>query len=193
MVINALDGQRSARHPMLTGRLGNGDVYHEHVGAFQNGRRRPGVGLTRGNGIHGERSFGAKDAVGDVTGEPSINAVAVEEDGVGFGSRHGRRSGWNRVRSLEGLGFLGSLALGYSLVALVALVGSLIGSLRPSLVAFVGLAFVACRRGGIRNHGGLRNGRGRRGRRGRRGSNNRSVGLGGRHGKRRMRGDAFSL
>ena len=208
MVINALDGQRAMRHPMLASRLRNGDVHHEHVGAFQNGRRRPGVGLTRRNGIHGECSFDAKDAVGDIAGEPSVNAVAVEENGVGFRSRHRRRSGRNRVRSMEGLEFLGSLALGLrsSLVALVgslvALVGRLVARLVARIVArivaFVGLAFVACRHGGLGSR--CRSSRGRRGHRGgrgRRGGDNGSVGLGGGgHGENEQgnaRGCLFSL
>ena len=181
MVINALDGQRTVRHPMRAGRLRNGDVHHEHVGAFQNGRRRPGVGLTRRNGIHGERPFGAKDAVGDVAGEPSVNAVAVEENGVGFGSRHGRRSGRNHVLSLEDLEFLGSALLGDRLA--LGLRSSLVGLV--ALVALVGLVFGACCRGGL--------GSSRRGSRGHRGSNNGSVGLGGGgHGENEqeeMRGD----
>ena len=91
MMIDAVHRERTRLHPHITNVLRNAYVQKKNVRGHELFVARPGRALVGRNGKHVHNStIGLEGRVGNVGGEPAINAVAVEDEGVlGREVRHG--------------------------------------------------------------------------------------------------------
>ena len=90
VVVNAVNRQRTSILPHVTDVLRNADIQKKNVGSNQLVVARPGRPLVRRDGEHiHDPTVGLERRVGNVGGEPAINAVAVEDERVlGRDERH---------------------------------------------------------------------------------------------------------
>lgn len=81
MVIDALDGACASLHPFFANVGGHGHVKEPYIRTFHQLGCRPGIGLRGRNGEHLNSTILVELAVSEVSSEPAVDAVAVEENG----------------------------------------------------------------------------------------------------------------
>jgi len=81
VMVDALDGAHASLGPFFANVGGHGHVKEPHIRAFHHLRSGPGIGLRGRNGKHLNSTVFIELAVGEVSSEPAVDAVAVEENG----------------------------------------------------------------------------------------------------------------